>query len=361
MSPDPTSVSRRGLVKAVGTGAAWTAAVVGFFGMAAATRKEEAEAAVNSLGGTEGLDSELDPTNVDHPALAEQLGGRSLVLPAPPATENPYPNLNELLYPKPAEPAQQGRVRELTLQTDEKTIEICKGVKFAAWTYNGTIPGPVIRATQGDTLRIKLKNNGMHPHSIHFHGMHPANQDGVFQAAAPGGEQIYEFTAKPFGVFPYHCHSEPIDQHITRGLFGAMIIDPPTPRPPAKEMVMVMNGYDLNFDQDNDLYSINGLPAYYEANPIELKVGELVRIYLVNMTEYDAVNSLHLHANMFDYYPAGTSLTPLYKTDVVHLGVADRGILEFRYESPGMYMFHAHQVEFSMQGWKAMFHVTEGA
>src|SRR5207247_1653693 len=123
------------------------------------------------------------------------------------------------------------------------------------------------------------------------------------------------------------------------------IIDPPTPRPPAKELAMVMNAYDLNFDRDNDLYSINGLPGYYDAHPIELKVNELVRVYLLNMTEYDLVNSFHLHANMYDYYPAGTSLTPAYKTDVVHLGVGDRGILEFSYESPGMYMFHAHQVQ----------------
>ena len=76
------------------------------------------------------------------------------------------------------------------------------------------------------------------------------------------------------------------------------------------------------------------------------------------MTEFDPVNSLHLHANMFNYYPAGTSLTPTVLTDVVHLGIADRGILEFSYKSPGAYMFHAHQTELTVLGWKARFNVT---
>ena len=122
---------------------------------------------------------------------------------------------------------------------------------------------------------------------------------------------------------------------------------------------MVMNGYDTNFDKANELYSVNGMPGYYHDNPIELKVNEPVRVYLVNMTEYDAVNSFHLHANMFNYIPLGTSLTPSYLTDVVHLGIADRGILEFSYKFPGQYMFHAHQSEFTELGWMGYFDVVD--
>jgi FtsP/CotA-like multicopper oxidase with cupredoxin domain len=137
-----------------------------------------------------------------------------------------------------------------------------------------------------------------------------------------------------------------------------MIIDPPKPRPPAKELTMVLNGFDTNYDKANELYSVNGMPGYYHDNPVQLKVGQLVRVYLVNMTEFDAVNSFHFHANMFQWYPLGTSLTPSYLTDVVHLGVADRGILEFRYKFPGQFLFHAHQNELTLHGWNAIFNVT---
>ena len=137
-----------------------------------------------------------------------------------------------------------------------------------------------------------------------------------------------------------------------------MIIDPPTPRPPANEMLCLVNGYDLNFDQGNEIYSMNGLPGYYEEHPIPLRIGQLNRIYFVNMTEFDSVNSFHLHGNMFNYIPLGTSLKPSYLTDVVHLGIADRGILEFAYKFPGQYLFHAHQTELSIKGWSGIFNVT---
>jgi FtsP/CotA-like multicopper oxidase with cupredoxin domain len=138
-----------------------------------------------------------------------------------------------------------------------------------------------------------------------------------------------------------------------------MIVDPPEPRPPAKELVMVLNGYDLNQDTENEIYTVNGIGNYYAQYPIRLKVGELVRIYVVNMTEFDAVNSLHIHANMFQVYPNGTSLTPLTLTDIVTMGIAERAIVEFRYKYPGRYMFHAHQTELSKLGWMGFFDVVE--
>jgi FtsP/CotA-like multicopper oxidase with cupredoxin domain len=329
------------------------------FGVVKASEKPaEAAADPYGLGGDAGWHAEPDMLKIDHPTLAAQTQGKSVYPDFPGATQNPWPNHLDRLIPPPARPARAGRVREFTLTAQNKVLEIAKGVKYSGWTYDGTIPGPVIRVTQGDEVHVTLKNQGDHPHSIHFHGIHPANQDGVFQVVAPGESGTYTFTAEPFGVFPYHCHTEPIDQHVFRGLYGTMIIDPPEPRPPAREMVMLMQGYDTNFDQGNELYSINGLPGYYYENPIQLKAGQLNRVYLVNLTEFDAVNSFHMHANMFSWFPAGTSLTPSYVHDVVHLGVGDRGILEFTYRSPGTYMIHAHQNELTILGWKALFNVV---
>jgi FtsP/CotA-like multicopper oxidase with cupredoxin domain len=240
---------------------------------------------------------------------------------------------------------------------EDKEIEIAEGLKFPAWVYNGFMPGPTLRATIGDRLIIHFENRGSKPHTIHFHGIHPANMDGVFEVVPPGKTFTYDFIAEPFGLFPYHCHMMPLRKHISRGLYGTLIVDPDPPRPMATEMIMVMHGLDVDLDMENEFYAVNGVANYYAEHPIDIKVGERVRIYLSNMTEFDLVNNFHLHANMFDYYPNGTSLQPAELTDTVNLCQGQRGILEFTYKYPGMYMFHAHTSEFAELGWMGFFNV----
>jgi len=253
-------------------------------------------------------------------------------------------------------------LRTYTLIARNQPVEIVPGVEFPAWTYNGRIPGPTIRVRQGDRVRVEFFNAGDHPHSIHFHGIHPGNMDGVFDPASgvvePGGQYTYEFDAEPFGLHLYHCHTAPLAKHIAKGLYGAFIIDPAEGRPKAdREFVMVMSGYDVDFDGKNDFYAVNGIPFHYDhdKHPIRLRVGELVRVYLVNALEYDAINSFHLHANFFHYYPTGTSLTPIEFTDTIAQMQGQRGLLEFRYKYPGKYMFHAHKTEFAELGWTGVF------
>lgn len=251
-------------------------------------------------------------------------------------------------------------LREFTLiASDQLVKEVSPGVFYNVWTFNGTVPGPTIRATEGDVVRIDFINNGSLPHSLHTHGIHPAEMDGVFEMISPGGRFTYEFVAEPFGVFPYHCHMTPLEEHITHGLYGVYIVDPKTPRPPADEMVMVMNGYDTDFDTENNFYTVNGIPYYYMHHPIQIQKDKPVRVYLVNMLEFDPLNNLHLHANMFDYYPSGTNLQPDELTDIVSLNQAERGIMEFKYKFPGKYMFHAHKTEFAEKGWMGTFLVND--
>jgi len=254
-------------------------------------------------------------------------------------------------------------LREYEIIVINKNIEVVPGIEFPAWTYNGRIPGPTLRATEGDRIRITMKNGSNHPHSMHFHGFHPGEMDGV-PGTGPGGnvqpgEQfVYEFDAEPFGLHLYHCHVFPLARHIAKGLYGAFIVDPKEGRPPVdKEMIMVMHGIDIDFDDGNDFYAVNGIPFYYQNHPIQIKVGEKIRIYLVNILEFDLINSFHLHANFFYYYPTGTSLTHSEFTDTIIQGQAQRGILEFTYKYPGMYMFHAHVTEFAELGWNGMFEV----
>lgn len=247
-------------------------------------------------------------------------------------------------------------LREYTIVASEKLIEIAPGVTFPAWVYNGRVPGPTIRCTQGDRLRITFTNGTTHPHSIHFHGIHRPSMDGM-TPVQPGETFVYEFDAEPFGLHLYHCHTIPFRRHIHKGLYGTLIIDPPTPRPAAKELVMMMNAFDTNFDTENEFYAVNTVAFHYARHPISVTLNELVRIYLVNITEFDPVNSFHLHAGMFNLYRTGTRLEPHEYTDIVTMGQGERHILEFTLKFPGQYMFHAHQSEFSELGWLGIFDV----
>ena len=251
-------------------------------------------------------------------------------------------------------------VREYQFLVVNKTIEVAPGVFFEAWTYNGRVPGPTIRATEGDRVRIELVNSSSHPHTIHFHGFHAAGMDGIPGAgeAQPGETFVYDFIAEPFGTHLYHCHSHPLAQHIHRGLYGAFIIDPKKGRPEANEMVMVMNAFDTNFDNENEVYAVNTVAFGYVNDPIPIKAGELQRAHVINVTEFDPINSIHLHANFFHVYRTGTSLTPLEFTDMISMAQAERHMIEFTYREPGRFMFHAHQTEFADLGWMSFFEVT---
>jgi len=250
-------------------------------------------------------------------------------------------------------------VREYQIVALDRTLEVMPGVFYSAWTFDGQVPGPTLRCTEGDLVRVHFRNAGTHQHSLHFHGFHPANMDGVFEQIDPGGSYVYEFEAQPFGLQLYHCHTMPLKRHIAKGLYGAMIIDPKRPRPPANEMVMVMNGFDVNFDGENEIYAVNTVPFAYQANPIVLKRGELNRIYLVNVLEFDLLNSMHIHANFFNVYRTGTSLVPSEFTDTISMGQGERHIIEFTYDKLGKFMFHAHQSEFAELGWMGVFDVQE--
>ena len=277
------------------------------------------------------------------------------------------------------------RLRTFEVTAEDKEIEIAPGVMFPAWTFNGRVPGPALRAVEGERLRIVFRNYGSHPHSMHFHGIHAARMDGIPGAGliGPGEEFVYEFDAKPFGCHLYHCHALPLARHIHKGMYGLFVVDPDPARHPNladaarsrllgspenaqwQEMAMVMNAFDTNFDGENEFYACNTIAHCYAKKPIRIVRNRPVRIYLVNITEFDPINSFHLHANFFDYYDQGTTLTPTLKTvDLIMQCQAQRGILEFSFgdsqdHEAGLYMFHAHQSEFTELGWMGMFDVVE--
>ena len=252
---------------------------------------------------------------------------------------------------------ENGRVvREFQVTANSLTLQLNSATPYVSWNLNGRVPGPTFRAAEGDRVRIIFHNEDGHSHSLHFHGTHPVEMDGV-QPVRHGKTMVYEFDAEPYGVHPYHCHIAPVTRHISKGLYGLFIVDPPQGRPAADEMVMVMGGYDINDDDQNELYAFNGIPNFYRDHPIPIYQNQLVRLYLLNMIEFDPAVTFHIHANMFRVYRTGRSLQPNEETDVITMGTAERHILEFSYPYPGQYMFHPHQDAIAESGCMGLFDV----
>lgn len=257
--------------------------------------------------------------------------------------------------------------RDFSLVATNKNLLLGPQIELPAVVYNGRLPGPFLRATQGDRVRISFFNRSNVTHSINFAGLQPNNpagklQDMTLEPVPNGSQAVYEFDANHFGVYTYQAFTNPMANTTFRGLFGMFIVDPPTPRPKALELAMVMNGSPLKVSTTavpvNNIYAINAVAFQFFKHPINIKVNQPVRIYLTNATEFDRINSLHLHGNLFNAYRSGTSLTSNELTDTVILCHGQTAILEFTYKFPGQYMFHAHQAIFSDEGWTSTFNVT---
>ena len=379
-SKDKPGISRRSFLRTGGVSLAGLAGLIGWRSQGSgASPPAQTEDHMQHGHGSAGMIGD-----VDH--MANQFDPHDLL------TDFDYGDLIE---------SDDGRqIRRWKIVAVNKEFEIAPGIYFPGWVYGSTTsaasrnvghvvgqcPGPTLRCIEGELLQIEFTNASDHPHTIHFHGIHSATMDGVPGVGRgninPGETFVYEFEAKPFGCHLYHCHSLPLKRHIHKGLYGAFIIDPDPEKQAGEdkeaaesrnhqyaqqaavnEMVMVMNGFDTNFDGDNEVYAVNSIAfAYGMMNPIVIKRDQLQRIYLVNVTEFDPINSLHIHANFFDYYDHGTTLQPTLRTvDTIMQCQAQRGIVEFSFEDfePGMYMFHAHQSEFAELGWMGFFKVEE--
>jgi FtsP/CotA-like multicopper oxidase with cupredoxin domain len=279
-------------------------------------------------------------------ARARAMGGSTQPLPF-----DPHESLRSFVSGRVER--ENGRtLRTFEVEARSITLPLGGDVLFKAWTLNGRVPGPTLRAREGERLRVIFHNGDSTSHSLHFHGIHPAAMDGI-EPVLKGRSAIYEFEAGQPGLYPYHCHVAPVARHVGKGLFGLLVVDPITPRPRADELVLVMGGYDLNNDGRNELYAFNGIPNAYMHHPIRIRQKGLVRLYLLNMTELESPLTFHLHANTFQVMHPGRIDT----TDVVTLGVAERQILEFRYPFPGRYMFHPHQDQIAERGCMGVFEV----
>jgi nitrite reductase (NO-forming) len=237
--------------------------------------------------------------------------------------------------------------RQITLVAQDVEIEIAPGKTVKMWTFNGTVPAPPLRFTEGENVSIKFINKTPIPHTIHFHGNHDDKNDGVFPQIMPNESYTYNITAVPAGALMYHCHAYPTSLHIRMGMYGALIIDPKDkPLEPAREFVMVMSEYDskdiMKFEAE--YYPINGYADQYITNPLEVNHGELVRMYVINIGT-TIPYQFHLHSTTFKAYPSGLLSNEPIDAQTYPVGPGDAAIIEARWRYPGTYLFHSHGIQ----------------
>lgn len=227
----------------------------------------------------------------------------------------------------------------------ETTVTIDnKGTEFPAWTFNGTIPGPVVRVTEGDIVDFTLKNDpsSKQSHSMDFHAA-VVDVLGEFAPIKPGEIKQWTFKANTPGVFMYHCGAMPMHQHIARGMYGIIIVDPKEgytaayPKPD-REYILVEGQYFSNPDDDkailvNQGYAgslINGKMFHYDpvhdpnaSQVLEAKPGERVRIYFVNANVNEPA-AFHPIAGIWDrVYLNGNPKNVIYGMATYNVGVSE--------------------------------------
>jgi nitrite reductase (NO-forming) len=188
-----------------------------------------------------------------------------------------------------------GNEVSIDLVASDVTVEIASGVQYSAWTFGGTVPGPILHVREGQTVHVKFVNNGMMLHSIDFHAAQVA-PDVAYRSINPGAQIEFSFVAKTPGCFIYHCGTPPVLQHIGNGMFGAIIVDPLNPLPPADvsyvlvesewytqqvEGTLMSGDYNKMMAVTPDEMVFNGVAFQYNEHPLTAKVGQRVRLYVV--------------------------------------------------------------------------------
>jgi nitrite reductase (NO-forming) len=186
-------------------------------------------------------------------------------------------------------------VKDLRIDCVDKTVEVAGGVNLAAWTFDGKLPGTVVHVRQGDTINFTLTNSAAIGHSMDFHAAEtPWNTN--YRTIVPGETLTYTWTANWPGVFMYHCGTGPVLEHIANGMYGAIIVAPATPLEPAREYVLVQSEFYLKqgdggvWERDADRMAavqpdfvvFNGAASQYSQQPLPGRVGERIRLYVVN-------------------------------------------------------------------------------
>lgn len=255
---------------------------------------------------------------------------------------------------KPADPA---KVHEAHFTVKEQKNEVAPGATQLQWTYNGHAPGPILRGKVGDTFKVTLTNGGTMSHSIDFHAskVDPTVQ---MRLLKPGESLVYEFTAHYAGIFTYHCGASPMIQHMSNGMFGAVVIDPPNLPKVDKELVLVQSELDLGpqggigdlkkmMAGQNDAVVFNGYYNQYAFSPIHVDKGDRVRIWVDDAAVNEPL-AFHIVGMIFDTvwkegnYLLRPDMPVKGGSQTLDLSITQGGFVEFTADTAGTYTIVNH-------------------
>jgi nitrite reductase (NO-forming) len=250
-------------------------------------------------------------------------------------------------------PVARGRVVHVAITVEDRVLDIAPGVRYDAWTFNGRVPGPTIHVRVGQRVDVKFTNDGSMPHSLDFHSARVA-PDRAYRDIAPGETMHVSFVAERPGVFLYHCVTAPAVAHIANGMYGAMIVDPKRPLPPARSFVLTTGEWYTNgqsparldfrkaLAMTPDWATFNGRAFQYDDAPLHARPGERVRFYVINAGP-NLIVPFHLVGGIFDRAYVDGDMThwlrDVQTTDVAPGGAA---IFDARFPQRGVYGFVNH-------------------
>ena len=265
------------------------------------------------------------------------------------------PNAMFQRYDPTLPPLPNDRTQHLHWTARELPIRISASTVVGAWTFEGNMPGPIVRCRVGDTIDFTLTNEGAIPHSMDFHAAQ-IDPKTAFRSVAKGQSVGYTFKPRYPGAFLYHCGSSPVLMHLGAGMFGAIIVDPPQPLPRAKEFVLVQNEFYLSsavngvqpFDYTKmlatlpDYVAFNGRPGQYQAEPIRVKRGDLVRFYVVDAGPTIPC-AFHIVGEQFDtVYLGAPPANAIHGVQTFNVAAGGGMIFELRADVAGEFPFVNH-------------------
>lgn len=275
-------------------------------------------------------------------------------------------------------PAGEETVHRHTLRVAEQVMEVAPGVRQTLWTFGGSVPGPTLRGKVGDRFEITLVNDGTLGHSIDFHAGALA-PDEPMRTIEPGEQLTYTFTATRSGIWMYHCSTMPMSLHIANGMFGAVVIDPPDLPEVDREFLLVQSEFYLGEDggiadsakivaETPDAVVFNGMAHQYDHAPLEARVGERVRFWVLAAGP-NRPSAFHVVGGQFDtvYHEGGWTLggprgaggDPTGGSQVLGLHPAQGGFVELEMPEAGHYPFVSHLMVDAERGAHGILRVTE--
>jgi len=261
-------------------------------------------------------------------------------------------------------PLTPGPSVDVTIESTDKTVSIANGVEYQAWTFGDMVPGPVIHVRQGQTVNVTYVNRGTMHHSLDFHSaITPPNLHYV--DLQPGEKVTYSFVAETAGAFVYHCGTPPVLLHMGNGMYGAIIVEPATPLPPAAESYVIVQSewytqqisgklmgpnYEKMLAERPDEVVFNGVAFQYRDRPLPVTAGKRVRIYFVNAGP-SLWSSFHVIGAMFtNVYPDSDPAHALSGVSTYSVGPGAGAVFDLVIPAPGHYAFVDHSFAHVMIG-----------